>query len=59
MCSSGKHPYPSKAAAKRSAQALTRRRGGKNAREYVCPECDEYHLTSYEYGQVLPTKKYK
>jgi hypothetical protein len=57
-CPSGKHVYPNKTAAKRAGKALTRKRGGRIAREYTCPECAEWHLTSYEYGQTMPSRKY-
>jgi hypothetical protein len=49
----GKHRYPSGAAA-RQALASTKRRGakgeqGKPTREYPCPFCHGFHLTSQDF----------
>lgn len=44
-CPSGKHPYPSKAAARRALTALARH-GRTRGVPYSCPECGAWHHTT-------------
>lgn len=44
-CSSGKVPYPSKAAADRAITALAKH-GRRKGTAYECPECKTWHHTT-------------
>lgn len=44
MCTSGKACYSSRAKARRAARSITRERG-VTLDVYVCPDCENWHLT--------------